>query len=47
MLRDIAGDAALTKAIAAYRPDQDRNAQYMQRLIEAQFTPRRDLGSFF
>ncbi len=47
MLRDIAGDAALTKAIAAYRPDQDRDAQYIERLIEAEFTPRRDLGAFF
>jgi hypothetical protein len=47
MLRDIVGDAALTKAIAAYRPEQDRDAAYVQRLVEAQFTPPRDLQSFF
>ncbi len=47
MLRDIVGDAALTKAIAAYRPEQDRDAAYVQQLIEAQFTPRRDLQAFF
>ena len=47
MLRDIAGDAALTKAIAAYRPEQDRDAAYMQQLIEAQFTPRRNWQAFF
>jgi hypothetical protein len=47
MLRDIVGDTALTKAIAAYRPEQDREAVYVQRLIEAQFTPPRDLQAFF
>lgn len=47
MLRDIVGDAALTKAIAAYRPEQDREAAYVQRLVEAQFTPPRDLQGFF
>jgi aminopeptidase N len=47
MLRDIAGDTALTKAIAAYRPEQDRDAAYMQQLIEAQSTPRRNWQAFF
>ena len=47
MLRDIVGDSALTKAIAAYRPEQDREAAYVQRLVEAQFTPPRDLQAFF
>ncbi len=47
MLRDIAGDAALTKALAAYRPEQDRDAAYMQQLIEAQSTPRRNWQAFF
>jgi hypothetical protein len=47
MLRDIAGDTALTKAIAAYRPEQDRDAAYVQQLIEAQGTPRRSLQPFF
>lgn len=47
MLRDIVGDVALTKAIAAYRPEQDREAAYVQRLIEAQCTPRCNLQPFF
>jgi len=47
MLRDIVGDTALTKAIAAYRPEQDQNAAYMQQVIEAQLTPRRSLQPFF
>ena len=41
------GDAALTKAIAAYRPEQDTDAAYLQHLLEAQFTPRRNLEAFF
>ncbi len=45
MLRDMVGDAALKKAIAAYRPEQDREPSYMPRLIAAQ-TPR-DLEWFF
>ena len=47
MFRDMLGDAALTKAIAAYRPEQDTEPAYLQRLLEAQFTPRRNLGAFF
>ena len=47
MLRDMLGDAALTKAIAAYRPEQDTEPAYLQRLLEAQFTPRRNLEAFF
>jgi hypothetical protein len=47
MLRDIVGDTALTKAIAAYRPEQDRDAAYVQQLIEAQSTSRRNLQPFF
>jgi hypothetical protein len=39
MLRDMIGDAALKTAIAAYRPEQDRDPSYMPRLIAAQ-TPR-------
>lgn len=47
MLRDMVGDTALTKAIASYRPEQDRDAAYVQRLLETQFTPRRALEPFF
>ena len=45
MLRDMIGDAALKKALAAYRPEEDKDFSYMQRLIAAQ-TPR-DLEWFF
>ncbi len=45
MLRDMIGDDALKKALAAYRPDADTTPAYMQHLIEAQ--TKRDLGWFF
>jgi hypothetical protein len=45
MLRDMIGDAALKKALAAYRPEDDKQPSYMPRLIAAQ-TPR-DLAWFF
>jgi hypothetical protein len=45
MLRDMVGDAALKKAIAAYRTEQDKDPSYMPRLIAAQ--TQRDLGWFF
>lgn len=45
MLRDMVGDAALKKALAAYRPDQDKDASYMPHLIAAQ--TQRDLEWFF
>jgi hypothetical protein len=45
MLRDMVGEAALKKAIAAYRPEQDKEPSYMQRLIAAQ--TQRDLEWFF
>jgi hypothetical protein len=45
MLRDMVGDPVLKKAIAAYRPEQDKDPSYMRRLIAAQ-TPR-DLEWFF
>ncbi len=45
MLRDMVGEAALKKAIAAYRPEQDKEPSYMPRLIAAQ--TQRDLGWFF
>jgi hypothetical protein len=45
MLRDMVGDDALKKAVAAYRPDEDNEPTYMQHLIEAE--GKRDLGWFF
>jgi aminopeptidase N len=45
MLRDMLGDAALKKALAAYRPEQDKEPSYMPQLIAAQ--TQRDLGWFF
>jgi hypothetical protein len=45
MLRDMVGDQALERAIRAYRPDQDKDASYFQRLLAAQF--HRDLQWFF
>jgi hypothetical protein len=45
MLRDMIGDAALKKAVAAYKSEDDKDPGYMQSLITAQ-TPR-DLQWFF
>jgi hypothetical protein len=45
MLRDMIGDAALKKALAAYHSDQDKESAYLQHLIEAQ--SHRDLEWFF
>ena len=45
MLRDMVGESALKKAIAAYRPEQDKEPSYMPRLIAAQ--TQRDLEWFF
>lgn len=45
MLRDMVGAPALKKAIAAYRPEQDKEPSYMQRLIAAE--TQRDLEWFF
>jgi hypothetical protein len=45
MLRDMIGDAALKKALAAYRPEQDKDPSYMPRLIASQ--TQRDLQWFF
>ena len=45
MLRDMVGDAALKKALAAYRPEQDNDPSYMPKLIAAQ--THRDLQWFF
>lgn len=45
MLRDIVGEAALKKALASYRPEQDKDPSYMQKLIQAQ--TQKDLEWFF
>jgi hypothetical protein len=45
MLRDMVGEPALKKALAAYRPDQDKEPSYMTRLIAVQ--TQRDLEWFF
>jgi hypothetical protein len=45
MLRDMIGDEALKKALAAYRADADNAPSYMQHLIESQ--TKSDLGWFF
>jgi hypothetical protein len=45
MLRDMVGDSALKKALAAYHSDQDKESTYVQHLIEAQ--THLDLEWFF
>jgi hypothetical protein len=45
MLRDILGEEALKKALANYRPDQDKDPAYLQHLLEGQY--KHDLGWFF
>ena len=45
MLRDMVGDPALKKAIAAYKPEQDKDPSYMPQLIAAQ--TQRNLQWFF
>jgi len=45
MLRDLVGDTALKKALAAYHWDQDKEGTYMQHLLEAQ--SQHDLQWFF
>jgi hypothetical protein len=45
MLRDMVGDTALKKAIAAYRPEKDMDPSYMPRLIASE--TQRDLEWFF
>jgi hypothetical protein len=47
MLRDILGDTTLRSAIAAYKPADDHEPSYMQRLLETRFTNKRSLEQFF
>ena len=41
----LVGEAALKKALASYRPEQDKEPSYMQKLIQAQ--TQKDLEWFF
>lgn len=45
MLRDMVGDQALQRALHSYRPEDDREPSYVQRLLEAQ--SKRPLEWFF
>lgn len=45
MLRDMIGDAAMKKALASYRADEDKDPSYMPHLVEAQ--SEKDLQWFF
>jgi hypothetical protein len=45
MLRELVGETALTAALHNYKAEEDKDAMYMQRLIEAQ--SHRDLAWFF
>jgi len=45
MLRDMVGEPALKKALAAYRPEDDKETGYLQRLLEKE--SHRDLEWFF
>jgi hypothetical protein len=45
MLRELVGDQALKKALASYRPEQDQDPSYMQKLIQAQ--TQKNLEWFF
>jgi aminopeptidase N len=45
MLRDMLGDAALQRALAAYRPLDDKEPSYLQRLLERE--SKKDLEWFF
>ena len=45
MLRDMVGEETLKKALALYRPEQDKEPSYLQRLFETQ--SKRDLEWFF
>jgi hypothetical protein len=45
MLRDMIGEQPLKKTLAAYRPEQDQDPAYLQRLLEAR--SGRDLQWFF
>jgi hypothetical protein len=45
MLRDMVGDAALKRALHQYRPGDDKDPAYFERLLEAE--SKRELGWFF
>jgi hypothetical protein len=45
MLRDMIGDTALRRTLAAYRPDEDKSPNFLEKLIETE--SKRDLHWFF
>jgi aminopeptidase N len=45
MLRDMVGEAALKRSLAAYRPQADQQPSYLQQLVQAE--SKRDLEWFF
>ena len=45
MLRDVAGDEPLKRALAAYRPEEDKDPAYFQRLLETE--AKKQLEWFF
>jgi hypothetical protein len=45
MLRDMIGDAALRRTLAAYRPDEDKSPSYLEKLTETE--SKRELNWFF
>lgn len=45
MLRDVVGEESLKKALAAYRPEQDKDPSYMQHQLQTQ--SKKDLQWFF
>ena len=47
MLRDMVGDRVLQSALSRYRPADDHDTGYIQRLIEERLSPHRDLETFF
>ncbi len=47
MLRDMVGDSVLQSALSRYRPADDRDTGYVQRLLEERLSPKRDLEPFF
>jgi aminopeptidase N len=45
MLRDMVGESALKQAIRAYKPEEDKDPKYVEKLVEA--ASKKDLGWFF
>lgn len=47
MLRDLAGNDALSAAVRKYQPEADTQPAYIQAMIEAQMKPKGNLEAFF